>query len=165
MNDSHLKCKTLGGRGTAYSLPEPTREQLLSINTLDDGLIEAAIFFGMRDNVPPACIDVVAHLICLIAAPPCNPNTSLPALICEENCRIYQQVRAADICRQVDDFATSSASPINGALLDHILELVALYLNFNCSDPSTYLFVNETIVVQPDPDLCTNIFSPEHTGW
>lgn len=111
--------------------------------------------FGKTENNPVAqeCIDILSHLLCTQSSPPCNPDSGLLMLICEDDCRLYNRVKEQGFCSEIDERAR--------ALLSHFMLAVELFKNFDCFDPTTYYHMN---VTNPDPDICTGLFSPEVRG-
>ena len=80
--------------------------------------------------------------------------------VCEENCKLHQQVREAQLCDIVDKILLES---IPASSNEGLIRLINTQFSFNCSDPNSYLFEN----VQEDLtdlDTCTHIFSPELEG-
>lgn len=147
-------CRTLNGRGTTFAYPIILR----SINSVDDDSLQAISFIA-RSGDPPVsdeCVDVLLQVICLGLAPPCNPETGLPVLICERSCRVYEQIVVPDICSvllvRVQELVavTPSSETFQG--------IINAFYNFDCKDPTTYFFMN---VTQPDPTICINLLPAE----
>ena len=118
-----------------------------------DDIVTVIGFAGaLNPPIPDSCTDILAHLLCFISAPPCNSETNLPALICEEDCQLYRQIKEAGICDVVQE-------RIEELVLFPALEtILRAFLQFDCTDPTTYFFTN---VTNPDPTLCTSLFSPD----
>jgi hypothetical protein len=95
--------------------------------------------------------------MCLISAPPCNPETSLPVEICEESCELYQHITAAQLCRVTEELLLQTSNNVQ------FTDLVDIFINFSCSEPSTYLLDN-VYSGQTDLDVCTGLFSAEDRG-
>ena len=119
-----------------------------------DGVIEVLLFLA-REQATELCIDLVTHIACLFSERPCNPQNSLPILICEESCRIYQQITAAGLCQDLIDHFSEIVTSTDNNMFQAIY---SVYLNFDCTDPSTYFFEN---ITEADPNNCTNLFSLE----
>lgn len=143
------ECRTLSGRGTNHSYPF---DEL----GLDNPAIQAIYFVSSREDVPEACVDTLVHLACLGAARPCSQRTNLPVFVCEDSCQLYQQLRAAGLCQEIDEqlgnLALITAS-------DRFIQIFDAFKRFDCTDPSTYFF--ENITVEGDPDSCSSLFSPQ----
>ena len=146
ISNSTASCRDLAGRNTMYAYPP------IAI-TVSDLFIETIVSVLEEAEVSDECIDLYVHLSCL-AEPPCNPQTNLPVLICEESCKIFQQIRTEGFCKQVDEvvlrFSTGSSA-----------SMIESYLNLDCTNSSTYFLEK---ITQPDPTICTNLFAPEVRG-
>ena len=99
--------------------------------------------------IPQECVDLFLHLLCLADAAPCNPDTGLLLPVCEENCRLYQLIRAQQICQSLDQFVASLRNDAGSEL----------YNNLDCTDLSSF-FGNITT----DSNDCTKLFSPDSEG-
>ena len=65
---------------------------------------------------------------------------------------LYKQIQEAGICDIVEERLNLVS------LNDDFLKLRRVYLELDCSNPAKYFFLN---VTNPDPELCTSIFSPD----
>ena len=123
-------------------------------------VFNGTVMFGSSGDPPVSkqCLDIVLHILCASAAPPCNPESGLLMLFCKESCRFYQQLIDHGICSEIDiriqDLKENSVTPA-------FRKVAEIYFNFNCYDPVTYYFMN---VTNPDPSRCTKLLSPEHEG-
>ncbi len=126
----------------------------------DNNAVEKLKVLSMIGELPISakCLDVLVHILCIIITPPCGPDTGLPVLICEESCRLYEQIKEAGICDAVDERSEQLAMFSN---IEDFLTLVTAFKQFDCSNPATYFFIN---VTNPDPNLCTSLISPEFEG-
>ena len=115
---------------------------------VDDLLMSTIMQILQGDGVSDECIDFMVHLTCL-TWPPCSPETGLPLDFCEETCEVYQWIRATEFCKDVED------SLLRFIMGSEIFETFDdRFENFDCtSNYSEY-----------DPDMCTNLFSPEVQG-
>ena len=104
--------------------------------------------------LPDECIDLVNHLLCTQSAPPCNSETGQLMLFCEEDCRLYEQLRERGICSEIGALLANIAEVTVSPIFDALVEF---YFNLNCSDPTTYYQINLT---HPDTHLCMGMFSP-----
>ena len=111
---------------------------------------------GNQFNIPPECIDILLHVLCLAAAPPCSQDTCLPVLICNGSCAIFKQIIAGvNLCaskiNRLKALRNKTLVPVVSMLIDH-------FFKFDCEDPSTYFFRNFT---RYDSNICTDLYSPE----
>lgn len=142
-------CRDLERRGTKFSY------EIHNGRRAGNSLLEAIMSSAESLQLSKQCTDFLIRITCLGLEHPCNPDTNLPVLICEENCRIYQQIQAAEICRTIDDqLQRLSAVDPNEILING-------YFNFDCTDPYTYFLTN---ITEADPDNCTYLFSTEAEG-
>ena len=124
---------------------------------IDNNDVEGLIVLtsSLDPLVPANCINILLHLICIAALPPCGPETGLPVLICEENCLLYQQIQEAGLCDAVEE----RFEVLKVVASSQDFEVITrAFLEFNCSDPATFLFMN---VTNADSNMCTSIFSPD----
>lgn len=141
----------LKGRGNLYAFP-----RLLKTNAfIGDSLIGIVRSTAEDRDLRQLCIDIIVYFLCLVAAPPCNQDTSLPVLICNESCAIFKQALEENSCAEVDDYLIELRSTLSIFAAD---VLIRAYFMFDCEDPSTYFFMNFTSY---DSDICTELFSPE----
>ena len=151
-------CNTLKGRGTPNGFRRVQRYGLSS--NLGDIEFAGIKHFGKYGDpqLSDKCLDLVLHIFCMQAAPPCNPVTGLPMLICEDSCRIFQQIQENRICSDVD----KRLRDVYDVTLQLNFKILAdAYFNYNCSDPTNYYFMN---VTDPDPNLCTSVCTPTIEG-
>ena len=118
-------------------------------------------FILERTQSPLACYEFAIHLVCLVAAPPCNANTSTPLLLCPETCRAYDQLISSYVC---SSFVNGIIEHVSGGSVESSA-IIPHFEDFNCSDPVTY-FQNKSAEAEVDnsPSSCTNLFSPESQG-
>ena len=147
-----LLCK-LQGRATCYGYEQTD----LIPGDLDDQLVTGLQVIGRSGNPPLSveCLDILTHLLCTQASPPCNPDSELLMLICEDDCRLFNQVKERGFCSEIDTRLEELSVFSNDLSFKN---LFSKYNNLNCSDPATYYDVNITTF---DPDICTGLFSPE----
>lgn len=149
-------CKTLAGRSTTYALPII----LKSIDSVDNIALQTISLIAT--SVPPPivneCLDIILQIICLFLAPPCNPETGLPVLICERNCKVFDDVVLPDFCSsirvRVQALSATSSNPL-------FQDVVNAFSMFECTDPATYFSMN---VTNPDSSNCTRLFSKALEG-
>ena len=156
-------CTTAEGRGTSYGLSIRTLlagdPRLVLVN---DEAINGVIFFAQMGDPPVSeeCLSLALHVFCSLVVPPCNPATGLPMLYCENSCRLYNQLRENSICNELDIRLNAAAErPIFAS--SRLISFLMLYDSFNCSDPTSYFYMD---VPNPDPELCTSMFTPDTEG-
>lgn len=127
---------------------------------IKDELIDGAILFANRIQppLPQVCLDILHYIFCIIAAPPCNPGSGLPIIICKENCKLSQQIQKSDLCV---DITTQLRALATVTTNNDFIVISNAYFNFDCKVPETYFFKN---ITSSDPDICTNLFPPETSG-
>lgn len=104
------------------------------------------------------CYEMAIHLVCLIAAPPCNPNTSVLLPLCPETCQAYNKLISSGLC---EGFIIDFIEYLEGSSVESTREISPYVMSFNCSDPSTYFQNNTAIIFGNSLSPCTSIFSPE----
>ena len=114
---------------------------------------------AIADNLAPLelqpCVDMMLHILCIAAAPPCNRDTCLPMRICKRSCDVFKRIKAINFCKRVEDHIRLVADTVD---YRSIPLLINDYFNFDCEDPSTYFFTN---IPRYDPNVCTDLFSNE----
>lgn len=108
-------------------------------------------------NHPQVCIEPLQYFSCIVTSPPCDVGSDLPLRICQDSCLAFNMLMSGTTC---DNFYQD----IQLQGFDVVLSfgsLYSLYLQFDCSDPSTYFFGNETVFFDGN---CTNLFSAELQG-
>ena len=100
------------------------------------------------------CYKFAVHLLCLVAAPPCNPNTSALLPLCPETCQAYDKLISSGLCdRFLSDLFERSSEESTRVMLSYILR------SFNCSYPD-----NTADIFGNSLSLCTSLFSSETEG-
>ncbi len=79
-------------------------------------------------------------------------------LICNDSCHAYDRILRAGTCDIINDRLEELAQVTQNM---HFLLFVQAYKEFDCYDPTTYLFLD---ITDPDPTKCTHLFSPETEG-
>ena len=152
-------CSGLGGRESNYikspNLPSDVQDVVFNIE-LGDIILQLLL---NQTESPSACYEFVIHQLCLIAEPPCNPNTSAPLLLCPETCDAYDKLISSGVCSY---YANKIISVLEESPVDSLMALTDRFRVFNCSDPATY-FQNSTAEICKNSS-CTNLFSPDTQG-
>ena len=152
-------CTSLGGRTSNYitppNLPPDIQLSIASVAYSDPTL---RLLLEQTES-PEACYEFAIHQLCLVVAPPCNPNTSAPLLLCPETCLAYDRLIWSGLC---DSYVDEIIQTLEKSLLNSFMALANRFRVFNCSDPSTY-FQNRTAEVYENSS-CTNLFSPNTQG-
>ena len=148
-------CSTVLGRTSDHVAP-PSFPVDIRVWGRNDLLLKLIL---EQTNSAPTCYEFAIHLMCLMAAPPCNPNTSSLILLCPETCIALNVLISSGVCN----------SFLSGAIqhfeeMDETSENIQYFVTFNCSDPVTY-FLNSTAGICDDStSSCTNLFSPASQG-
>ena len=151
-------CRGVLGRGSEYESPSQLPQEAavyLDLN-LGSGFYILNVF-AQETQSPPACLDLILHMFCLLAKPPCNESTNLPMLLCPQTCLAYKKLISTGLC---DDLV---ARIINQLEMTPLIYLIDYLATFNCSDPASY-FQNEATEKCGNASSCTNLFSPEVEG-
>ena len=115
----------------------------------------------LQTQSPEACYDFAVHIVCLVAAPPCNPNTSAPLLLCPETCLALDRLISRGLC---EEFSSGLIQHLELSDMESTRAVAPFFLAFNCSDPSTYI-QNSTLDMCSNPlSPCTNLLSPDIQG-
>ena len=150
-------CHNITGRNTFYTISQPLpndiniNEQILNI--------VFAIADAMSTSEPPECVELIQHYICLLSAPPCDPKSQLPELLCPKNCQAYNKLKEAGTCDRTIQSAHNFAVGTKNSVLFASLEL---YEALDCYNASTYYFFEDEMYAEKD--MCTNIISEESQG-
>ena len=148
-------CSTLLGRASGHVAP-PSFPVDLRVWGLNDLVLQLIL---EQTNSPRTCYEFAIHLLCLIAAPPCNPNTSSLILLCPETCLALKMLISSGVC---NSFLSGTIQHFEQ--MDETSENIPYFVTFNCSDPATY-FLNSTAGICDDStSSCTNLFSPASQG-
>ncbi len=145
-------CQGLASRNTNYSYPF---DYLLQT---DDDFNSEGNFFVLDNigvNQPLPCLQPIQYLSCIFTSPPCDVRSDLPLRICPESCLAFDTLMGSSTCVGFND------ALVNLVALDTFITLRDIYLQFNCSNTSTYSFSGENGF---DNDSCTNIFSADVQG-
>ena len=123
--------------------------------SINNGVIGGVRAIAENINAPQECIDVLVYIMCLAAAPPCNQDTCLPVIICNDSCAAFKRLQTENLCDAENQRLRElgSSSPLSSVQL-----LIDSYFRFDCEDPSSYFFMNFTSF---DSDGCTDLFPPE----
>ena len=151
-------CRGVLGRGSEYESPPqlpPEAAVIINMN-LGSGFFILNVL-AQETQSPPACLELVLHMFCLVAKPPCNETTNLPMLLCPQTCHAYEKLISTGFCDNLVARIIKALEMTPHALL---IEFVA---TFNCSDPASY-FQNEATAECGNASSCTNLFSPEVEG-
>ena len=152
-------CSNLLGRSSDHAAPpnHPFDDDVfdLRVNGQNDLLLR---LIAERTQSSMICYEMFIHLLCLIAAPPCNPNTSVLLPLCPDTCQAYDQLILSGYC---EGFVSDLIEYFEGSSVEATRALSPLVISFNCSDPSTYFQDNTAVIFGNSLSPCTSIFSPE----
>ena len=151
-------CRGVLGRGSEYESPSqlPQEAAVIIDTDLDSGFFILKLL-AQETKSPPACLELILHMLCLVARPPCNETTNLPMLLCPQTCLAYEKLISTGFC---DDLV---ARIIRTLEMTPFIWLIEYLATFNCPDPASY-FQNEPTVECGNSSSCTNLFSPEVEG-
>ncbi|CAI8017445.1 Tyrosine-protein kinase Mer [Geodia barretti] len=141
-------CLNLQARGSNYSLPQSP-----SVNAdIDDFVVRLgfSIVESMRGTLPDPCLDFIEHYLCILGAPPCDPELGAPLLICNVDCEAYSRLHGKHTCDSTLEFIHEFAENTRNDV--HVIEL---FDKFDCKNVSTYYFSEESSY----SDTCTGILS------
>ena len=151
-------CSSLGGRTSDYITP-PNLPPEIQLNIASVGYSDLTLRLLLEQTESPeACYEFAIHQLCLVVAPPCNPNTFAPLLLCPETCLAYDRLISSRLC---DSYGDEIIQTLEKSSLDSLRALANRFRVFNCSDPATY-FQNRT--AEFENSSCTNLFSPNTQG-
>ena len=146
-------CLNLQARGSNYSLPQSP-----SVNAdIDDFVVRLgfSIVESMRGTLPDPCLDFIEHYLCILGAPPCDPELGAPLLICNVDCEAYSRLHGKHTCDSTLEFIHEFAENTRNDV--HVIEL---FDKFDCKNVSTYYFSEESSY----SDTCTGILSEKSKG-
>ena len=108
---------------------------------------------------PEECPEIVEHYMCLLGAPPCDPISHQPLLICDRNCEAYNRLTLDRACNNTVDAVREFAISSN---TEDILKLLQISETFDCGNASSYYFFE--VDTQKNTNTCTNVLSMESEG-
>lgn len=139
-------CLAVENRNSNSSYPFELAEPHLFSSTSIFFVIDSAAL-----DQPPVCIDLLRHFSCILTTPPCDIESDLPLKICKDSCHAYNILMAGSTC----DVTNQNVRDL--VEIPSFYTFRSVYLNFNCSDVSSYFFTeNQTEFFTEN---CTNIFS------
>jgi hypothetical protein len=148
-------CLHLQARGSNYSLPQSP-----SVDAdIDDFVIRLgfSIVESMRGTLPDPCLDFIEHYLCILGAPPCDPEFGAPLLICNIDCEAYSRLHGKNTCDNTIEFIHEFAENTRNDNFFHVIEL---FDKFDCKNVSTYYFSEASSY----SDTCTGILSEKSKG-
>ena len=155
-------CSNLLGRASDHAAPpnHPFDDDVfdLRVNGQNDLLLR---LIAERTQSSMICYEMAINLVCLVEAPPCNPNTSVLLPLCPETCQAYDQLISSGLCA---GFMSDSIEYLEGNSRESTRAILPYLISFNCSDPSTYFQNNTANVFGNSLSPCTSLFSPETQG-
>lgn len=156
--EEYEQCRTLPGRGSTYYYPQflPNLGGVLEGLTVD---ISFLILTQFDPQPPPECNDFARHVLCFVAVPPCEPETGLPLVVCNESCAAYKKLQSLDFCRVLDQHIRAVQ---NASTLRDFSVLVEKYFQLDCEDTSTYIF--DPNITEFSSSTCAPLFEPNTLG-
>ena len=154
---SEHPCLILSDRGSAFTLP-----QTLPVETTIeeyDVIISFRLLTSLRNSShPDACLDFLERYLCILVAPPCDPESNgLPMQFCEEDCVAYKKLEEEDTCSSTIDLIHSIAGNVQNHDLNEGLKILK---SFDCSNVSTYYFFESDGYAE----TCTGLLSTQSRG-
>ena len=156
--DEYSTCQALVGRGSTHYYPQ----FLPGLDGVFEGFsvnVAIVVLRQFRPPPPEECIEFARHLMCLVAAPPCEADTGLPLVLCNETCEAYGRLLSVGYCQSLDEHIRSAQRT---SLLSDFGVLADKYFEFNCSNVSTYIF--DSNKTEFATSSCSQLFSPQTTG-
>ena len=136
MLHSNHPCLLLPDRGSNYTLP-----QTLPINTVIeefDVLSSFGVLSSLRGSYPDGCLDVSQHTLCILVAPPCDPNSyGLPMQFCEQDCVAYTKLKEEEACDGLIEFIRDFAESLGNT---DLIQGIDIFDKFDCSNVTSYYF-------------------------
>lgn len=124
--------------------------------------ISSTVLDSFSPPPPSVCKDLLQHLLCYYAAPPCDPVSDLQLPICNDSCRAYDLLLASDMCLT---FNNSLQDFIESSTVFEVQVVYELYANFSCANTSTYNFrEGEGAELASRSGVCTSLFTPSLQG-
>jgi hypothetical protein len=111
----------------------------------------------MRGTLPDPCLDFIEHYLCILGAPPCDPEFGAPLLICNIDCEAYSRLHGKNTCDNTIEFIHQFAENTRNDNFFHVIEL---FDKFDCKNVSTYYFSEASSY----SDTCTGILSEKSKG-
>ena len=153
-------CRNLLGRGSGYASPlQLPPEAMITDSTLKTGFY-VLNYLTQQTQSHPACLELILHMLCLVAKPPCNETTNLPMLLCPQTCLTYEKLISTGGC---DNMVAAVIDTLLIGISSEYIWLKDYLIAFNCSDPASY-FQNVSTEECGNSSSCTNLFSPETEG-
>ena len=114
---------------------------------------------SLRDSGhPDGCVDFVERYLCILVAPPCDPESNgLPMQFCEQDCVAYKKLKEEDTCSTSLNFIHTIAGNVQNHDLNEGLRIME---NFDCNNVSTFFFFESDDYAE----TCTGLLSKESRG-
>ena len=156
MLHSEHPCLLLPDRGSNYTLPRTL--QINSVIEEPDVRISIGVLSSLRGSYPDGCLDAVKHTLCIIVAPPCDPNSNgLPMQYCEQDCVGYKMLKEEGACDSLVEFILDYAKSVGSF---DLIRGVDFFDKFDCSNvTSYYVFESESYA-----ETCTGLLSKQTRG-
>ena len=122
------------------------------------------LVFSVLDTFNPPlsqeCIITAQHIVCIVAVPPCDPETGLLMGVCEDSCIAYDNLISTGACKNLTEHAKQLTQTSE---FRDLIVLLDKYLRLNCSNASTFYFsLNDSSELHPKK--CTDLFDPQTLG-
>ena len=153
-------CSTLNVKGRASDyISQSNLPHNVKLDRTTLAFSESSLKFILNTTrSPSACYELAVHQMCLVAEPPCDPDTYAPMLLCPETCRAFDELISSGVCdsysAEIVRLLDSTSTLSEYRPFENHLRL------FNCSNPLTYFQNSRVEICDNSPDSCTNLFSP-----
>ena len=156
-------CSSLEGRMSMYQYEQfipalESKGRSLTGNSLE---ITFTLINTFSPPPPDLCTDFLKHVLCYLAAPPCDPVSDLQLPICNDSCRAYNLLLSSNLCLT---FNNSVEVFIQSTSVIEILDIYDIYSAFNCDNSSTYFFRDGEGDEFASNGECTSLFTPSLQG-
>ena len=156
--EEYAACRAVSNRRSTYYYEHilPDIQKDIEGHAVDIGL---AILRQFNPPPPKECTDFITHFFCLVAVPPCDPETGLPMRICNESCMALDRLLGVDYCRDLDNYIRGIQQT---STFPDLRIIVDRYFEIDCFNTSTYIF--EPSVTAFSNQSCTHLFTPYNLG-
>ena len=112
---------------------------------------------SLNSSAPEECIELLHYFGCLLTMPPCDSTSLHPLQVCSKACDAFSSIfyNKSPCYAYIHERSTVLRGNGFSELFEVILE------SFNCSDPNTYSFQNET---DYESSKCTSLLDPDTQG-
>ena len=96
------------------------------------------MFASLRGEYPDDCLHFLERYLCILVAPPCDPNSNgLPMLFCEQDCVAYTMLKEEETCKSTIELLREIAGTVGNKDLTRGIDILE---TFDCNNVSTFYF-------------------------